>query len=192
MELDHLANSTTGPQEHRWAGQLFLSFSIARVSRVRFVLSALWLRRPMQVLLEAPRKDSMLDLCFTLSLPRRSWELGDFLPHSTLRWGREYGKWVLWTLFPLVPDLVLFPVSAQIVETGPSGSSSKSRMLDTNVCQSSLLLPRRKLGAGSFLLMVPCWVGGRIEVSEHHEFSYWLQGGWFCAFVGYSVFLIGF
>ena len=55
-------------------------------------------------------------------------------------------------LFSSLSNLVLSLVSARIEETGPSVGPLTS----LNAFQSSLFLPRKKLGAARFSLIMPC------------------------------------
>lgn len=91
VELYRPVCCRTCPQEHCQAGQLFCHSEWPR--QLEYVMSYQcsdtgdryrFLRKP-------PGKTVCYTQVPTPSLPRRSWEL-DFLLHSALSYGREYGK----------------------------------------------------------------------------------------------------
>ena len=132
----------------------------------------------------------------TFSLTREKLGIRVFSCSSMRRQRRICGDWVLQTVAFALSGHQSDSLSCQHLdedktETSPSGSPPTSLNV-RHMFQSCLSLPKEKLGARSFLLIVPCWVGGGIMVSECREFSYRLWCGWCCAHLGYRSLLIGF
>lgn len=136
QNFGHIFPSSLSPRESSWScitlspvGTVLSSMvklpalaalSIAQASRVHYVLSVLWPRRQIQVPQEAPRKDSMWDICSN-SFPFQKLGIGFSPAFHTELWK---GIWQVSAPNPCSPwfPFSLFSVSAQTEETSPSGS----------------------------------------------------------------------